>query len=483
MRLLALLLLPLLAFASLEELARFFEREGFVVERENGTVILDLGKGKAFPGEEFEVLEREKELRHPVTGEVIGYKEKPVGLARVKRVERSYSEAELIKDEGVKPGQRVRLHAPSVCFEGSEETFFALKKLLPQLKRGTGCPYTVREMRKGFGVVFKGEPVAFFPKGGLAYLGETAFEDFAYRAKLLSSFNELPYSADACDLFNGNELLVLFPDYLKVYELKGGLREVLTYRLPAGQPVSVVCYEGPETLVLVNMLVDGEASSAVLRPSGRELVLVARDVPYLFGKLEDELVGQSFNNGAWGEPYLFKIEGKTLSRKEKLDLPPEFRVDGAAKKDELLLFVDGLGRLHVYEGNEEVLTEDGFGLSYAQAELPAVHGYDEEKYFFHPRPAFTVLFNKLTLPLIPRNKMGGVFKVLGVAKFSEGELWTLIRRDRYYELRKLKGRPFKEAIQTVLIDKEGRTLVLTASKGTLPFQSKGELYELELRPF
>jgi len=484
-----LLFLVLVSFAlssSLEEVARFFEREGFVVEKEGEEVLLDLGKGKAFPGERFVVLKKVKELRHPVTGEVIGYKEEKTGLVEVKEVEDAYSEAKVLEDEGIERGQRVRLLAEEVCYEGSEEGLYQLKKYLPQLKKGKDCLYLVREMEKGYGVSFKGEPIAFFPKPASQVLPKDfTFEDFAYKAKFIRAFGDIPYSADMCKLFGDREyLLVLFPDKLKVYRFTGReFVEVLTYSPPAGQGVGVVCYGEEEPLVIVNMLVNGEASSAVLRPSGEDLLLVAKDVPYLFGKLEGRLVGQGFKNGSWGEPYAFVKEGNVLRRAQKLDLPPEFRIDGAAKKGELLVFVDSLGRLRVYEKGEEVLTEDGFGLSYTQAELPEVHGYDEGKYFFYAKPAFATLFEKVHLPLIPKNRMGGVFKILGMAKFSEGELWTTVKRKKYYELKKLKGRPFKEAIQAVLVNEEGRVFVITASKGTLPLQSRGEIYELEVSPF
>ncbi|NPA32386.1 MAG: hypothetical protein GXO04_02030 [Aquificae bacterium] len=495
MRLLSLLILVVSfsVFARVpEELLEFFKREGYVVKKEKDRVILDLPKGKAFKGELFEVIQRGEPLVHPVTKEVLGYEEKDVGTVEVSEPKEKFSVARIIRDEGIKPGDKAKLKVGSVCYVGGEEGFYALSSVVENLKRDEeGCEYIVRELEGGYGVSFKGKPVAFFPYSARVPRG-AVFEDYAVEARLVRSLDDLPLSADVCRLFGGSKdyLIVLYSDKLKVYEvLKTDMVEITSYALPTGYPVGVVCYETQEGgVVLVNTVSDGSANSGLYKPVGNALVLVEENIPYIFGIFYEKgrkvLVGQEFGKGAtWGEVYTFDVKDGKLVKGDALSLPPDFRIDGASRYDELLVFVDSERRLRVFVGNEEVLSEDGFGVSYTTASIPGVYDYGEgDKYYFYVRPNFAKVFKEI-LPLVAKNKSSSIFELVGFTKFTEGELWTVIRRKgKVYEAIKLKGRKFEEAIQAIVKDSRGRLFVITGSKGTIPIQNRGEIYRIEISP-
>ena len=478
-----------------KELKEFFSRNGYVVQREESKVILDLGKGKAFPGEKFVVERKGKPIVHPVTKKVIGYKKEETGKVEVSLVEESFSEAKILEDKGIKAGDSVRLLVGSVCFVGSEEGFFALSEFIPNLKKGEDCEYLIKELKDGYGVSFLGKPVAFFekPVGEIPKRG-VYFEDFVLKAKFIRAFEAIPLGADICKLFGGEKdyLIVLFSDYLKVYEMVGSdLVEVIKYSLPPGEPVGVQCYtpeEGKPGVLFVNLISGGAASSAVLKPLGNSLVIAAKNLPYIFNVLDEEnpkdsLYGQEFNEKElWGEVYHFVYKDGEIVKGEKATFPEEFRIDGAAKKGNILVFVDNLKRLRVYVGNQEVVTEDGFGPSYTVASIPGIYEYDEGKYSFFVKPAFTEILRNI-LPLVARNKTSGIFEIVGFTKFTHGELWTVIRKDEnYYEPIKIRGRRFEEAIQAIVKDSEGRIYVITGTKGTIPLQNRGDIFLVEINP-
>ncbi len=478
-----------------QELKDFFNRSGYVVQKEGNKVILDLGKGKAFPGEKFLVEREGKPLIHPVTKKVIGYKREETGKVEVSLVEDNFSEAKILEDKGIKAGDSVRLFVNSVCFVGSEEGFYALSEFIPNLKKGEGCEYVVKELKDGYGVSLLGKPIAFFEKtvGEIPKRGGY-FEDFVLKAKFIRAFESIPLGADICKLF-GNEkdyLTVLFSEYLKVYEMVGSeLVEVIKYSLPPGEPVGVQCFtpeEGKPGVLFVNIISGGAASSAVLKPLGKSLVVTAKNLPYIFNVLDednpkDSLYGQEFDEkNLWGEVYHFVYKDGEIVKGEKADFPEEFRIDGAAKKGNILVFVDNLKRLRVYVGNEEVVTEDGFGSSYTVVSIPGIYEYDEGKYSFFVKPAFTEILRNI-LPLVARNKTSGIFEIVGFTKFTHGELWTIVKKDEnYYEPIKIRGRKFEEAIQAIVKDSEGKIYVITGTKGTIPFQNRGDIFLVEINP-
>jgi len=476
-----------------QELLNFFKREGFIVKKEDSRVIIDLPKGKVFPGERFEVFQKGEAIIHPITKEVLGYDEKKVGGIEIILPKDNFSVAKVIEDNGFKAGDRIKLYTGKVCYIGKEEGFYSLSQVIENLSRGKdNCDYVVKEMEKGYGVSFKGKPIAFFPVFGVASNGrETVFEDYVIKAKFVRSLSDLPLSADICKLFGKKDyLVVLFPDKLKVYEvLKTDFVEITSYSLPPGYPVGVVCYNNEkESLIVVNSVSGGSANSSILKPVGDTLILVKRNIPYIFGifveKGEEVLVGQELGEGiSWGEVYRFELEGNKLVKKERLNLPEGFRIDGAAKKDNILVFVDNERRLRVFIGEEEVLSENGFGLSYTTAQIPGVYDYGEgDKYFFYVKPTFTKVYKEL-LPLVVKNRSSSVFELVGFTKFTEGELWTVIKKKgKIYDIIKLKGRKFEGAIQAIVKDSKGRIFVITGSKGTLSIQNKGEIFMIEITP-
>lgn len=476
-----------------QELLNFFKREGFIVKKKNSRVIIDLPKGKVFPGERFEVFQKGEAIIHPVTKKVLGYDEKKVGEIEITLTKDNFSVAKAIEDKGFKAGDKIKLYTGRVCYIGKDEGFYSLSQVIENLSRGTdNCDYVVKEMENGYGVSFKGKPIAFFPVSNVAFhRKETGFEYYAIKAKFVRSLEDLPLSADICKLFGKKDyLVVLFPDKLKVYEvLKTDFIEITSYSLPPGYPVGVVCYEnGKENLIIVNSVSNGSASSSILKPVGDTLILAKKNIPYIFGifveKGKKVLIGQELGEGAsWGEVYRFELEGYKLVKKERLNLPEGFRIDGAAKKDNILVFVDNERRLRVFIGEEEVLSEDGFGLSYTTAKIPGIYDYGEgDKYFFYVRPTFTKVYKEL-LPLVVKNKSGSVFELVGFTKFTEGELWTVIRKkEKIYDTIKLKGRKFEGAIQAIVKDSKGRIFVITGSQGTLSIQNRGEIFLIEITP-
>ncbi|GAB6065078.1 hypothetical protein JCM9492_01700 [Aquifex pyrophilus] len=472
-----------------QELIKFFQREGYVVKREGNSVIIDLPKGKAFPGERFEVITKGEPIVHPVTKKVLGYEEKKTGEVEVTEPKENYSYAKIVEDMGIKEGDKVRLITGTVCYEGSDEGFYALSGIVKNLKRGIdNCTYLVKELENGYGVSYLGRPIAFFPVERKIYAEKEKYpEDFVVKARYVRSLGYLPLSADICKLFGKKDyLVVLYESGIKVYEvLKSDFVEVNSYALPPGYPVGVVCYEKH---IFVNVITNGRASSVMLKPIGDSFILVEKDIPYIFGYLlkkgKKVLVGQEFNErDYWGEVYRFELRGDKLIKSDRLNLPEDFRIDGALVLDDLLIFVDSDRRLRIYYRGNEVLSEDGFGASYTTAELPEEYSYaDGNKYIFYAKPSFTEVFRKV-IPLIPKNKSSAVFSIVGFTKFIEGELWGVIEKKKgVFEAVKLRGRKFEEAIQAVVRDSEGRVFVITGRKGTLPIQNRGDIYLVELRP-
>jgi hypothetical protein len=479
-----------------EEMRSFFSREGYVVEVLEGKVYLDLGRGSAFRGERFRVVRPGREIVHPVTGEILGTAEETVGSLRVLEVEERYSVAEILEDRGVERGLKVRLVTDSLCFVGSEEGLFKVRSVLGEVREGEDCDYVIREMETGYGVEFKGRAVAFFerevrvsPTARKAYVPE----DFTFRAKFIMSFKGLPLSADLCHLFGkGKEYLaVLFENKVEFYEvLRGEPVKFASMYLPAGYPVSVQCADLEGTgrdLILINMVSDGKASSAIAKVVGETPVVVLEGIPYLMAVLDrsrpsETFVGQEFDR-EWGQVKKLRLKNGVLSEGESLEMPPGFRVDGALMVGDLTVFIDSDGYLRVYRGQDQVLSEGGFGTSYTSVEMPVTYGEEEGSgYHFYPRP-FRVRVLRWDLVGVVRNVTSPVFKFLDVSKFTEGELYLLIPRgNKLPELRKVQGRKLEEAVQAVVVTREGRVLVITGRKGTIPIQNRGDLFEIEINP-
>lgn len=101
-----------------EVLDRFPKLEGRVLEVEGDLVRIDLGVRDHLPaGAELTLFREGRELRHPRTGQLLGYVEEPLGRVAVQEVHEQGATARVV--EGVpgatpKPGDRVRLTAGRV---------------------------------------------------------------------------------------------------------------------------------------------------------------------------------------------------------------------------------------------------------------------------------------------------------------------------------------------------------------------------------
>ena len=496
-RLLALTLL-MLVFSwadSLEALKDFFSRKGYVVEKLEDRVIIDLGKEKVREGEVFKVIKEGKEIVHPVTKEVLGRVDEEVGRVEVSEVKDRFSFASILEDRGIERGNRVELSYGSVCFVGSDEGFFKVSSLVGSLKRGEDCDYVVREFDEGYGVEYRGVAVAFFEKPRPKVVVqptevEKAPEEFKLHAKFVMTFPELPLSADTCKFFNREYLAVLFENRLIVYELLE--KEVVEYaglRLPSGYPVSLLCIPsgGENDLIAVNIVTGSSMNSILVKMVGGSPVVVKKGIPYFVALLDrsrpgETLIGQSFDGrDFWGDVVRLELSGDELVERGEFKVPSGFRADSAVMNGDLLVFTDRDGYLRVYRGEELLLSEEGFGGSYTTAELPGTYE-DEEKYTFNVRH-FVVTVNGRNYVGVVRNVRSPVYRFLDVTKFHEGELSLVVIDDRgIAKLKKLRGKKFEEAVQSVSPTQEGRLFVITGRTGTLPVQNRGDLFEVDIEP-
>jgi len=85
--------------------------DGYVVKADSATVYLDWGKtSEVKAGDTFQVYREKGELKHPVTGEVLGHAEEAVGSGLIGHVEDKFSVGSLIEGKGAAAaGDRTRL--------------------------------------------------------------------------------------------------------------------------------------------------------------------------------------------------------------------------------------------------------------------------------------------------------------------------------------------------------------------------------------
>ncbi len=488
-------LLPVKAQELTEKVRDFFNREGYVVKVEGSRAIVDLGRGKAFKGEEFEVFREGRELLHPITKQVIGRERQRVGRIRIEMVEEGFSYATLL--EGApREGDRVKLAYRDVCLDGSEELLYKLRAVLPELKQAKECTYMLKELKDGLGIEFKGSPLAFLsmPAPSLSAQSRATLEDINLlgKAKFIKALPSLPLSADICDLTGtGKEfLVVLYQSKVEVYELlKNDLVKRSDYSLPAGVGVGLSCgrlTSSQQDYVLVSMVSGDSANSLILKAVGDSLVPVARNIPYYMTILDkkrpkETFIGQRFNfRDKFGQTVRLSFEGESLKELGAFLAPRGFRADSAFYFGEYLVFTDSTGRIRVFKADGEVFsTEEGFDGSYTLVEIPLEQG--KINFIFNPRGA-VLSFMGFNMALVPKNQTGVVQKFLDVVKYSRGELFFIgERRKDLLFIKNIRGSNFEESIQTVLTTKEGRVLVLTGRTGVLTIQNRGDLYELELR--
>jgi hypothetical protein len=90
--------------------------DGYVVKVDSSAVYLDWGKVSGVQeGDTFSVYRPGAELKHPVTGEILGKEAQILGQGMIERIEEKYSSGKLIEQkEEIKPGDRTRLEIPVV---------------------------------------------------------------------------------------------------------------------------------------------------------------------------------------------------------------------------------------------------------------------------------------------------------------------------------------------------------------------------------
>ncbi|HVO32965.1 MAG TPA: FG-GAP-like repeat-containing protein [Elusimicrobiota bacterium] len=88
--------------------------DGYVVKIDSPTIYLDWGQTSGLSvGDRFTVYRPGGELRHPVTGEVLGHAEKAVGSGMIESIQDKFSTGRLIEDHGIQVGDRSRWNEAS----------------------------------------------------------------------------------------------------------------------------------------------------------------------------------------------------------------------------------------------------------------------------------------------------------------------------------------------------------------------------------
>ncbi len=475
------ILIPILGFSSsLEELRNFFLREGYIVETDKGSVVTDLGQDKTFVGEQFIVLKEGSKIVHPVTGRILGRKEEIKGLIEITDLKKNFSFARVLEDKGIKKGYKIKLKIGSICFEGSEESFFLISSVLKNVIKGKKWDSTVKELKEGYGITFKNKPIAFFP-----YSLPSKGKVFKIKAQLIKSFNGLPLSADLCKFGGKRYIAVLFEEFLVVYRFEEKLSEYTKMYLPAGFPLWIQCVqlEDSEDFILISMITGDSANSLIVKLENKTPFILEKDIPLLIAVLDkrnpqNTFVGQEFDSrNLWGEIKRLKFKSGRLILKEKYPAPPGFRVDSAYMYKDFLIFIDSNGYLKVFKGSELVLSRKKFGGSYTTAELPDIYEM-EENYSFNPRVSIIFLQNK-AYALFIKNSGSPAHNLLNLSEFQEGEVY-LLKLEIGSEIQKAEGKSFKKAIQSIVPISETEILVLTAKKGTLSLNNRGSLYKVKI---
>jgi hypothetical protein len=90
--------------------------DGYVVKADSATVYLDWGKtSEVKPGDTFTIYREKGELKHPVTGEILGHAEEMVGSGVIEEVQEKFSMGTLIEGKGeVTTGDRTRIKEMAV---------------------------------------------------------------------------------------------------------------------------------------------------------------------------------------------------------------------------------------------------------------------------------------------------------------------------------------------------------------------------------
>ncbi|MEN3034609.1 MAG: hypothetical protein ABDH18_06440 [Aquificaceae bacterium] len=477
-----------LAYAEPEALLKeYLSRKGKIVSISPQGIVVDLDRSKVREGEEFAVQRVLREVKNQA-GVTLGKEMQRVGKISISSAQEGFSFAKLLEGS-VREGDEIVLTYSEVCFEGSDEWFFRLSTQISGLKRAkAGCNYTIKELKTGIGVEFKGSPVAFF--AFQRPIMQAGIEDInlIMRPKLIKSLPSLPVFAEICNFDQRELLLILYQNKLEAYELvQKDFVKKAEYSLPAGVGVMLACGRfGSRNLVFVSMVSSDSASSILLELVGDTFIARLRDFPYLVRVLdrkrpEQTLVAQRLRGGVLNAPVRLSIDELSVNEIGSFQAPPGFRIDSAFYFGNLLIFTDVLGRVKVFSGPGEIFASDtGFGGSYNYVELAG----DIKKMLSFTPPGTVIDVLGSPVALVVKNQSSGIQRFFDIVKFSRGELFSMVSpRPNLVNIKQVRGSLIEESIQAILTTSEGRILVVSGKVGALGIGSAGEIYEVELRLF
>jgi len=487
-----------LSFASLKDV---FKREGYIVEVREGEVIIDLGEDKVREGEVFNIIEVKGKVVHPWTGNVIGIEYRVKGKLVVTEVREGFSYAKLIEGEA-KEGDKIRLEAKRICFNGSDEGFFKAGVQIPHLRRETLCPYTVRELEDGFGIEFNGFPLAYIqtatdtkkepmPKEEIKQPEVIKITGVSVKANLIGSLSDIPLSADAGDIYGDGKdyLVILFEDRIEIFEIHE--KEIVKRDhifLPAGYPAYVkvarVNRKDTKEYILLNMVEGDKAKSYIIKIVEGEPVFIVKDIPFFINVLskkrpEDTFVGQRVEFPEWGPVFRVTFEDGKVNEGGVLEEYKDFPIDGAFYYNSYLCFIDLKGSFNVVkEGIKIFAGSVNLRNSYSYIK----YGEDEDlgETFYFANPLSVVNLGNTSIILAGINERSKASELFDIPLFKKGSLYFgSIEGDNIY-FKKVKGDEFEQSIQAILQTKEGDVLVISALKGGLNLSKGGNIYRLSL---
>ncbi len=505
-------LLPLLAGFSLsvtpqakglEDVVKFFSAQGVIIKRvDNSTFVSDKGLPYFKPG--FPVaFFKATEVENPLTGKKTVVLVSDDGEGLVSLSYPSYSVVRVLKDNGVKVGDVVRLNYRSICFEGSDTAFQKLSQSLPVVKVNdiSFCRWVIKETPKGYEVFLSGREVFFTQKQPTGYeLNVAALTPKSLKVLIdaieLRDFNRLPTSADSVYFKGTRYVAVGFADGIAIFQVVDDSVEPLaSVPSPVGKIVGVQLVPVNGSLYIIGnaFTSDAQPRAFIAKMVGTNPVLVAQDIPYYVAVLDKKnpqrtLVVQSFN-GRFGEVHSASLEGDNLKIGRKIRMPEGFRACCASASEGMLAFIDDDGALKIFrrEGESyklEVSVPGDFGKSYTYISIPTVGG-SLGKIYFPPRP---VAANILGFEgfLVAKNHFRSILpiSVSKFVKFTGGDLYFVIPtgKGKFVE-RKLGGFTFKDAVQSVAVNKEGDTFVVSGYTNPFLFIKGGKLYRVKFKYF
>lgn len=115
-----------------EKIIKNFPLEGYIVNRTDKSVIIDLGKGAGVkPGMNFIVYQEGKLIKHPKTGEILDVERIQTGTLKIKSVRKKISEADILFEEApgtIAYGQMVQSIVAQIKTEKSHYVATTTKK-------------------------------------------------------------------------------------------------------------------------------------------------------------------------------------------------------------------------------------------------------------------------------------------------------------------------------------------------------------------